>query len=136
MEHDRLRARLAAFGDDELDQGSREEISAHLRHCTTCREEMAELTRIDSLLRSIPEIKASDLFSSQVLSKIAGTEADSVAFLSAIRRIVAKFLEMVDSIFELAPGYGQKRTASLDEFGDFPPFSLAYAYFQVIGHHR
>jgi hypothetical protein len=36
----------------------------------------------------------------------------------------------------LALGHRYRGTAGLDEFGDFPPFSIGHAYFHALGQGR
>jgi hypothetical protein len=136
MECDKFRSKLSAYKDDELAADLINEISLHVRSCTVCREELNELDRIDSLVRGMPHLDASELFASRVSAGIAATATKSTPYgiTSLPRRIFTGFLQLADIVFELFPGHEYHRTATLDEFGDFPPLSLSNAYFQVIGH--
>ena len=133
MDHDKIRARLSAYKDGELNEGLRDQISRHLQMCDACGGEMRELDRIDSLVRGLPEIGVQETFSSAIIAKALAAKAPRRWKSSLPRRILDRFLPLADSVFELLAGY-EPREGSLDEFGDSPPLSLSHAYFQLIGH--
>jgi hypothetical protein len=56
MEHTHQWAelRLQAYHDGELDARASERISAHLTDCAICREELATLASLSSLLQAVP----------------------------------------------------------------------------------
>jgi anti-sigma factor RsiW len=134
LEHDRYRTKLSAYCDGELPADFMREISLHLQGCAACRKEVDEMARIDSLIRGLPEFDVSEEFASPISRGIMA-EADLGAASSGnlLRRFLMGFLQLAEAVFGMFPGYGNRRTAALDEFGDFPPLSLSYAYFQVIG---
>jgi anti-sigma factor RsiW len=133
VDHDEIRTNLSAYKDGELKESLRDQISRHLKVCDACREELRELDQIDSLVRGLPEITASETFTSQIIARTQAAKAPGYRQLSLPRRILDRCLLLADLVFELFPGYGFERTGSLDEFGDFPPLSLSHAYFQLIG---
>jgi len=132
VDHDKIRANLSAYKDDELNAGLRDQITRHLQVCDACCEELRELDRIDSLVRELPQIGASENFTSEIITKAQTAKAPRHWKLSVPRRILDRFLRLADSVVELFPGYGFQG-GSLDEFGDSPPLSLSHAYFQLIG---
>ncbi|MBI4198233.1 MAG: zf-HC2 domain-containing protein [Chloroflexi bacterium] len=54
----RWRARLSAYIDGRLSPGERSALEAHLAGCEPCRKELAELTSVVALLRSVPQVAA------------------------------------------------------------------------------
>ena len=136
METDGFRSKLSAYKDGELDGDLGEKISLHLRNCAACREELAELERIDSLVAGMPNLEPHESFSSQIIARISTREQERPDCAPFSKRVLAKFLQLADSIFELVTGHEHERTATLDEFGDFPPLSMSHAYFQIIGQQR
>ena len=134
MDHDEFRTRLSAYNDGELPADLMKRISLHLESCSSCRKEIEELSRIDCLVRDLPQFDVSEQFASQVSALIMPV-ADShpISLASYARRGFAEFLELAEVIFEMLPGHEHRKTAVLDEFSDFPPLSLSNAYFQVIG---
>ena len=136
MEHDKIQRNLSAYKDCELDEKLRDKISRHLQACEVCRAELKELDQIDSLVQGLPEIIVSETFASEILAKTQSIKTGRYPKNlrgSLHRRILERFLDLADSVFELLPGYGFQRTATLDDFDDFPPLSLSYAYIQLIG---
>ena len=133
MEKDRFRSKLSAFKDGELDGDLREQVSLHLRDCETCRKELAEFERVDSLVRGVPKIEPGEFFSMQIIAGISAKEWRHPDTAPLSKRFMAKFVNLADPIFELISGHKHERTATLDEFGDFPPLSMSHAYFHVIG---
>ncbi len=136
MENDRFRSELSAYKDGELDGDLSEEISLHLRNCAACRKELAELERVDSLVKDMPRLDLDEAFFLQIIAAISTKEQDRLDSAPFSKRVFARFLQLADSIFELVSRHEYERTATLDEFGDFPPLSMSHAYFQVIGEQR
>lgn len=135
MKRDRFRSRLSAYKDGELDGRLSEEISSHLRECPACREELAELERVDSLVKNMEVLEAGDCFSLQIIAGVLSGERERSGGASFYRRTAGKVLQFAFSILDLLSGEDQ-RTAALDEFGDFPPLSMGHAYFGAAGLHR
>ena len=136
MEDDGFRSELSAYKDGELDGNLSEKMSLHLRNCAACRKELAELERVDSLVKDMPKLELNESFSLQIIAGILTKEQDRLESAHFSKRVFAKFLQLADSIFELVSGLEYERTATLDEFSDFPPLSMSHAYFQVIGQQK
>jgi len=136
VENDGFRNELSAYKDGELDEDLSEEISLHLRNCAACRKELAELERVDSLIKDMPKLDLDDSFFLQIIAGISTKEQDRQDSAPSSKRVFARFLQLADSIFELVSGHEYERTATLDEFGDFPPLSMSHAFFQVIGQQK
>ncbi len=133
MENDEFRSKLSAYIDGELDGDLSEKISLHLRDCAACKKELAELERVDSLVAGIPNLEPHESFASQIIAGISTREQDHPYRAPFIKHVLANFLQLADSIFELISGHKHETTATLDEFSDFPPLSMSHAYFQIIG---
>ncbi len=133
MDHDKIRTNLSAYKDDEVKESLRGQISGHLQVCDACREELRELDQIDSLVKGLPVISASENFTFQIIAKTQVANAYGYWELGLPRKILDRFLHIVDSVFELLREH-ELHGGSLDEFGDSPPLSLSHAYFQLIGH--
>ncbi len=136
MEKDGFRSQLSAYKDGELDGERSEEISLHLRNCAACREELAELERVDSLVKDMQKLELDESFFLQIIAGISTKEQDHPDSAPFSKRVFARFLQLADSMFEVVSGHEYERTATLDEFDDFPPLSMSYAYFKVIGEQR
>ncbi|HEY6102375.1 MAG TPA: zf-HC2 domain-containing protein [bacterium] len=57
MTHLAASQRLSAYLDGELADPERQVLDAHLRGCTVCRRDLAELARVKSLLSALPEVE-------------------------------------------------------------------------------
>lgn len=133
MDHDKMRTNLSAYKDGELSENLRDRISGHLQSCDACREELEELDKIDLLVKGLPEISVSETFIAEIIAGTHAAKSPRHLKLSLPQRMVDRLLLLLESIFELLPGYKPQGTGSLDEFGDFPPLSLSHAYFNLIG---
>lgn len=133
MDHDKMRTNLSAYKDGELSENLRDRISRHLQSCDACREELEELDKVDLLVKGLPEISVSETFIAEIMAGTHAAKSPRHLKLSLPQRMVDRLLLLLESIFELLPGYKPQGTGSLDEFGDFPPLSLSHAYFNLIG---
>ena len=135
MENDRFRSKLSAYRDGELDDNLRDAVSAHLRNCAACREELAEFEQVDSLVKKMPELEATRYFDLEIIAAISRQKRDRLGSAPFAKRVLARFLQLADSFLELVAG-DEEEADALDEFSDFPPLSMSYAYFRVIGELR
>ena len=131
MECERARKHLSAFRDGELDAGESGGVRDHLRLCADCARYRDDLEEIDSLLRGVTTKELAPDFAVRLSELVKPSR--SPGFFS---KTIESTLVALDSFFELAAGQRYRRTASLDEFGDFPPSSISYAYFHLLGHSR
>jgi anti-sigma factor RsiW len=136
VENDGFRSQLSAYKDGELEGDLSEKMSLHLRNCAACRKELGELEQVDSLVKDMPKLELNESFFLQIIAGISTKEKDRLESAPFSKRVFAKFLQTADSIFELISGHEYERTATLDEFSDFPPLSMSHAYFQVIGQQK
>ncbi|MDR3557051.1 MAG: zf-HC2 domain-containing protein [Syntrophobacteraceae bacterium] len=132
MDHNKVRMHLSALKDGELNENLRDPIVRHLQSCDSCREELNEFERIDSTLRGLPEISVSKTFVSEILARTQAAKPTRHWKSIVVRRIADRFFLLAASVSEVFLGYGPQTTGSLDEFGDFPPYSLGHVYFSLI----
>jgi hypothetical protein len=133
VEHEKIRGRLSAYKDNELEKNLRDQITWHLQDCEACREELRALDVIDNLIVNLPPLSVSDSFAPQIIARALPAQNRPFFSGNLLNRILEKFLRFADSMFELLPLHEFQKTGSLDEFGDFPPLSLSHAYFQLMG---
>ena len=57
MTHLAASQRLSAYLDGELGPAERRAVDAHLRTCPVCRRNLADLERVKTLLRALPEVE-------------------------------------------------------------------------------
>jgi anti-sigma factor RsiW len=129
MECEEIRQQLSAYHDGELDAGESDEVQDHLRLCADCARYRDDLEEIDSLLRGVTTKEPAQDFAVRLSELVKPSR--SPGFFS---KTLESTLASLDSFFELAVGPKYRKTATLDEFGDFPPLSIGHAYFHLLGH--
>lgn len=125
------RRNLSAFLDNELDDGRRHQVQLHIETCVECRRHLSELEAVDGLVRAVPAIDPEHDFTSRVVDSIMsrGAVRKSVPFSS---RLKAAADRICDIVFDIFAGETRVSTRTLDEFNDFPPLSVSFAYFRLI----
>ncbi len=137
MKCEKVRTKLSAYIDGELDAEFHREIADHLDRCPGCREELEAFGRVDELVGGIPRFEPPAGFAAAVASRAqsVGPAAREPHFL---RRAWKALLEYSERFFDLLEA-GTKpgiRSRSLDEFNDVPASFIGYAYFKVLGSER
>lgn len=66
-----VRRKLAAFTDGGLETEAKELVSLHLDSCPGCREELAQLQRLDSELDLLPDVEVKPYFATRLHQRIA-----------------------------------------------------------------
>lgn len=135
MKCENVQIKLSAYMDGELDPGLHEEIAGHLRQCPKCREELEELSSVDTLIRGLPQLSLSDEFAKAVVARVQDAVA-SEPKEHFLRRAWKVLLEYSEKFFELFEPESRIGTRSLDEFNDIPASFIGYAYFKVLGSQR
>jgi hypothetical protein len=116
--------------DKELDAASSRSIELHISQCGACREIVADFREVDILVRGLPRVDSSPDFVVQLLERLSESrppveeERSHRSVFSAVMRFLSNFMDLLE-----AKKYPSK---TLDEFGDFPPFSMGYIYFQLL----
>ena len=54
--HDRLRTLLSSFADEEVSEGEKRQVEAHLAQCPECSAELASIRSMSQLMSRLPEI--------------------------------------------------------------------------------
>ena len=70
-----IRRKLAAFSDGGLDPAARDLVSRHLDSCLECRQELAQLERLDAELDRFEKIETGPYFATRVRQRIAERQA-------------------------------------------------------------
>lgn len=85
--HRHIERQLSAYLDRELRPGDEARIRRHLEGCDACREEVARLTRLKSVLAALPERPLPEDFWSQVRRELHREAPRSLAgtWLRALR---------------------------------------------------
>ncbi len=116
---------ISAYIDKETEPSSSRLIDGHLRDCPTCRKIFENFQEIDIMLKRLPADLPSQDFAGQVIKKLrtsVSPEKSSGKFKSLIR-LFEEFFELLES----KAVYHK----SLDEFSDYPPFSMSHIYFNL-----
>jgi anti-sigma factor RsiW len=67
---DRIRKKLSAYQDGELENDSKETIESHLRKCKGCRRYYAALQRTYQALKRLPDIEADERLFLRILDRV------------------------------------------------------------------
>ncbi len=135
MKCERVRTRLSAYIDGEIDAGLHREIADHLEQCPGCREELEESSRVDGLVGGLPRFDLPADFARVVVSRVQNTDwgAQRGHFLHRAWKALIEYSERFFDLLEPEPRVG---TRSLDEFNDIPASFIGHAYFKVLGLQR
>jgi hypothetical protein len=117
-----IRKKLSAYIDGETDAALSQHITGHLSRCTPCRKEFHSLQEADSFLKKLPVHEISPGFTRQVLSEIRTDSSPNI--FNWLFKFIEKFFDLLES--------PKSSPASLEEFGDFPPFSICKIYFNIL----
>lgn len=132
MQCEQLQGKLSAYVDGELDAASSLGIERHLDQCDACREMMAEFREVDALVRGLPKFVADPNFAVQLLERVSECRAP-IAHGPSHRSVFSLAMRFLSNLVDLLEARESPNTKTLDEFGDFPPSSLGYIYFQLLG---
>jgi anti-sigma factor RsiW len=129
---EKVRRKLSAYLDGELDAVLHQELAGHLQHCPECRVELEELGGVDTLLRGLPQYRPTADFAPVVLSRVQDRVAPGPSrhFLHRAWKAVLEYCERFIELLEPEARVGAR---SLDEFNDIPASFIGYAYFRILG---
>jgi anti-sigma factor RsiW len=71
----RIRKKLSAYQDGEIDAGQKEAIEAHLHTCEACRQHYAQLQVTCQMLKRLPDIEAGANLSLEILDRVSQAQA-------------------------------------------------------------
>lgn len=125
-------SRMAAYIDEELEPTLAERISAHISHCSSCKEELQAFSSIDAMLRDLPRNSLPAAFSAGVLDATERTaySSDHRGFFGVLW---STLFDRLEQLFNLLQAESAPRTKSLEEFNDVPSSFIGHAYFKIIG---
>ncbi|MCU0573190.1 MAG: zf-HC2 domain-containing protein [Syntrophobacteraceae bacterium] len=133
MECREVRERVSVHMDGELDEASSIRLIRHMERCMECRGLLGELRQVDDWVRGLPILEASPGFSRELAVRVGEWDAFS-GERSPNRSILGTLLELLGYLSELMERHKGPGTHLLDEFDDFPPLSLGWTYFRMLGH--
>ena len=135
MNYREIREKISPYMDNELNSEQSKCVDQHLLHCPVCREELKLLQQVDAAVKEMPAYSPSAQFSAQLMQLIAKEAAlpERDGFTYNIFVHPVKFLE---KFYNLLNSQWVSTTATLDEFGDFPPCSISYIYFKLLATKR
>jgi len=127
-----IQEKLSAYIDEELNPDQLENVTQHLIRCPECRSELEALQKVDTVLNNAPLYSVSARFSEKLIQEI-GVTPSSNENLNIIYLIFAPVTKFLLNFFTLIESLKSFKTAALDEFSDFPPCSMGFIYFNLIG---
>ncbi|MBF0496046.1 MAG: zf-HC2 domain-containing protein [Deltaproteobacteria bacterium] len=120
--------KISAYLDHELDSELSQQVAHHIGQCDDCREVFQDFQKINATVREWPKIELAPDFARQLGRMVEAKEGQATGRLSVpwpLWRFVQSFIRLLD-----ATRYSSAQT--LDEFNDFPPFSMGYIYFKLL----
>jgi hypothetical protein len=126
-----IQRNLSAYMDGELDSASARRVDHHLGRCATCRGVAADFRNIDDLVRSLSKLDTSSDFEGQLL-ELVGESHSSTIEQGLDRSPFAVLMRFMSRFMDLLEARKSPSTRTLDEFSDFPPFSLGSIYFKLL----
>ena len=117
--------------DGELDRSSSQSVEHHISQCGACRKLVDDFQEVDDLLRGLPKFDTSPDFVGQILEKVGESQAPA-ARKPSDRSPLASLMRFLSSFMDLLETRNSPSTHTLDEFGDFPPFSMGHIYFKLL----
>ncbi|MBE0460678.1 MAG: zf-HC2 domain-containing protein [Candidatus Aminicenantes bacterium] len=152
MKCKKVKERLSAFMDDELDRKKTSEIEQHLAECSACNQELKLLTKTWGSLEVWEKIEPSDNFEAIFWQKIRGRELRQPLFQRLLTKVIPVPTAVIILIIGLVGGiylcnilYPKETKVYTDEslslvkenflylnnFEDFPPESLGGLYISL-----
>lgn len=132
MNCEKVRIKLSAYMDGEVDAEHYREIAAHLEQCPDCRREREELGGVDMLIRRLSRYDLPSGFANSVASRardMASPGPGRHFFLRAWQAL----LDRSEKFLDLLEPEARAGARPLDEFDDIPAAFIGYAYFRLLG---
>ena len=127
---DKIRIKLSAYLDSELESEILRQVDEHLFKCAGCREELEALQTVDRRIMDFPMLRFSEGFTEKVMSRAIKSENHKKN--ERIRRAIVSAISFFQDFFDLVKSKKGSSTQTLEEFGDFPPCSLGSVYIKLI----
>jgi len=128
---EKVRTRLSAYVDGELDAGLHEEIAGHVKACPRCRKEAEEFRRVDARIKELSSYPLPGDFARAVRSRVQETLCGERS-LPFAHRAWKSFLDSCQRFFDLLNPEVPAGSRSLEEFNDLPPSFIGHAYFRIL----
>jgi anti-sigma factor RsiW len=128
----KIRRRLSAYLDGELDAASAKSVAGHLHQCVACRQMVADFRGVDTLVRGLPELDVSPEFAGELLKKATGSVVAPGKRTHSNRRPVGLVLQFMSNFMDLLKERNSPSSRTLEEFGDFPPGSIGSIYMKLL----
>ncbi|MBF0509220.1 MAG: zf-HC2 domain-containing protein [Deltaproteobacteria bacterium] len=128
MQCSKVYEKISAYLDHELDSESSRQMAHHIGQCDDCREVFQDFQKIDTTVRELPKIELAPDFARQLGRMVEAKKGPAAArpsILASLWRSVQSFIRSLE-----ATRYSSNQT--LDEFNDFPPFSMGYIYLKLL----
>lgn len=126
------RHKLSAYMDNELDAAASARMALHIEQCPCCRDHLHDFQNVDTLLRELPEIDAQPGFVEQIIAGAGEWDAPAREALPN-RTVLSAIVQLFEGLFDLLERNKTPNTGTLDELSDFPPLSMSYVYFKILG---
>ena len=127
-----VQERLSAYLDNELDSTLLRGLADHLNRCDTCRQQLQGLRDLDGMVKALPKHRMPPEFAENLVLRVCKQAMASRVSASGQVGLLGKVWRLVESFFELLESPKSPRTWTLDEFYDFPPFSIGYVYCKLL----
>ncbi len=126
------REKISTYMDNELDAAASRSVASHIEQCGSCREYLHDIRYVDALVQGLRTLEVNPDFTRQVIAR--AREGDTYTSEKySDRTILSAFMQFFESLFEPMQNRRIPNTHTLDEFNDFPPLSMSWAYFKILG---
>lgn len=149
MRCEKVKEKLSAFIDNELDREKTSEIKQHLAECSGCNQELKLLTQAWDALEGWERIESSDNFEARFWQRVRERELGQSLFQRLLTKLIPVPTTVIILIIGLLGGIylgnivfpkdtkvspdeslslGKENFFYLDNFEDFPPESVGGVY--------
>jgi|Deesub1362B_J571_1020462.scaffolds.fasta_scaffold02161_4 anti-sigma factor RsiW len=140
----KVKEKLSAFIDKELDREKILEIEQHLAECSECNQELNLLIQAWNALEVLEKIEPSDNFEDRFWQRVRETRLRQPLFQKLSRKLLPAPVVVIILVIGLLGGiyFGNilypKQTKikenflNLDSFDDLPPESVGGIYFALV----
>ena len=132
MNCERVRIKLSAYMDEEVDTELHQVIADHLNQCPQCREELEEIGGVDAMLRGLPQYVMPADFAKAIIARVQDA-GSPVRREHLLHRAWHALLGYSEKFLDLLEPEAHAGTHSLDEFDDIPASFIGHAYFRLLG---
>jgi len=132
MQCRQARTKISAYMDHELDAASSRQLELHLHECAECREALDDFQELDDMVRLLPRIDPRPDFARQIVMKVSENVATEDVKRQGKLSLFERLSRFAEGFVDLVSRVQTPSTGTLDEFGDFPPFSMGSIYFKLM----